>query len=543
MLKTATDIIKAFDKAKNDRVVIDATWEDLLYYGFPRKRGVNSTYQPGEKPAWDVFDDTPVQSNLILAAGLSGYMTNSSQLWFELRARDEALMSSDNVRAFFSKSADVLYSLFANSNFYQQIHETYIDLGVLGTAALYLEEDVKDTFRFYCRKPKEVYIVEDDREEVTMVFRKFPLSAFQAYTLFGESNCGDAVLKAVKEEKDYNKQFEFIHHICMRYERSAGKMDSKNKPVASYWVSLMDKKVVKESGYEEFPMFVPRFYKNSGEAYGYSPMYTTFPDVVMLNKAVETYVKAAELSMYPPWIAEHDGVLGTLDLRAGAINYQRTPLSQGKAIDSLMGKNNIQVGIDFIQRVEEKVRRAFFVDLFLMLANKSNMTATEVQERAQEKMLILGPVLGRLQSELLNPVIYRAFNIALRKGLLPRVPQELQDKDWDVVHVSPLAKAQRALHAKDMQMFMAIIGQMAAVFPTVLDKIDSDKVVDKMAQSYSVDPDIIQDDQDVEAVRAQRQQAMEQQQKVMGMANAAQIADTAGSASEKFANANAIGQK
>lgn len=543
MLKTAKDIIQGRDQAKKDRVVIESTWEDLLYYGFPRKRGVNAVYQPGEKPSWDVFDDSPVQSNLILAAGLSGYMTNASQLWFELRARDEALMSSDEVRGFFSKSADVMYSLFANSNFYQQIHETYIDLGVVGTGALYEEEDAKDVVRFYCRKPKEIFIVEDEREEVTMVYRCFPLTAYQAYKLFGEKECGKSILKAVMEEKDFNKTFDFIHYICIRYERQAGKNDGKNKPVASYWVSEADKKMVKESGYDEFPMFCPRFYKNSGEPYGYSPMYTVFPDVLTLNRAVETYIESAEFAMKPAWIAESDGVIGTLDLRKDAINYQRAPLAQGAQVQQLTPKGNVQVGLDFIQRAEDKVRRAFFVDLFLTLANKTGMTATEVTERVQEKMLILGPVLGRLQSELLNPVIYRTFNIALRRGLLPPVPQALQGKEWDVVHVSPLAKAQRALHAKDMQTFMLVIAEMAKTWPTVLDKIDSDTVVDKLAKAYSVDPDTINDEKEVTGIRQQRNEQLAAQQKQIALDNAASIADKAGSATEKFARAKSTSRQ
>lgn len=539
MISDAKSIITAFEKAKAEKTVTESTWEDLLYYGFPRKRGVNTKYEPGEKPSWDVFDDTAVQSNLILAAGLSGYMTNASQQWFELRARNEEVMSSKGVRKFFSDSAEVLYSIFANSNFYQQAHECYIDLGVVGNACMYIDEDAKDHIRFYTRHPKEAYIVEDDREEVRMVFRRFSMGAYQAYKFFGEANCGEAVRKAVIESKDYHKQFDFIHYVCERHERVSGKMDAKNKPFASYWVGMKDVKILREGGYDEFPYVCPRFYKNSGETYGYGPMYTTFPEVGTVNKSVETYYKAAEISMYPPWLLENDGIMGTLDLRSGALNYQRNPLSQGQQAVPLIGKGNIQVGIDFIQRSEEKIKRAFFVDLFLMLTNQSNMTATEVMERTQEKMLIMGPVLGRLQNEFLNPIIYRGFNIALRRGLLPQVPQELQGQDWDVVYVSPLAKAQRAVMARDLNTFIGIIGQMAQFKPDVLDKINSDAAIDKMARAYSIDPDVVNDDEMVDAIREQRAQAMQQQQQTMALANAAQIADTAGSATEKFSRARA----
>lgn len=535
----ASDIINSFEKARNDRVIPEATWEDLLYYGFPRKRGIQTVYQPGDKPSWDVFDDTATQSNLILAAGLSGYMTNSSQRWFELRTRKEALMKSDEVKHFFSESAEIMYSTFANSNLYQQLHECYIDLGSVGTAAIYEEDDPRDFVRFYARPPKEMYILEDSREEVNMVFRKFTMTSWQAYEFFGQ-DCGETIRKCVEEQKDFNKTFDFIQYVCPRHKRDVRKKDNKNKPYASYWVSLADKKIVRESGFEEMPYFCPRFYKNSGEVYGYSALYTCYPDVTMVNKAVETYIKGAEIAIYPPWIAENDGIMGTLDLRAGAINYQRQPMSQGQVIQPLRSGSNIQVGLDFIQRVEDKIRRAFFVDLFLMIAQQTgNMTATEVIERTQEKMLIIGPILGRLQSELLNKIVYRTFNILLRRGELPPVPKELEGQAWDVVYVSPLAKAQRAAQARDMQTFLAVIGQMSEFVPDVIDKLKSDVIVDKFGKVYSVDPDIIAGDDDVADKRAARAAQMAQAQKMAMLQAGAGIAAQAGQAEERFANANA----
>lgn len=535
---SAKAIIMGFEKAKADKQVVENTWEDLVKYAMPRKRGIQTEYQPQDKPDTEIFDDTAVQSNLILAAGLSGYMTNAAQRWFELRARDEALMNDSGVAEFFSKSSEIMYSVLNNSNFYQQIHEVYIDLGAVGTAAIYEDDDVKDTVRFYTRHPREIYIVEDDREEVNLLYRKFPMTAYQAYKFFGADKCGDAIVKAVEEEKDYNKSFEFIHHVCPRYKRNPKMVDAKNKPFASYWVSLADKKIVREGGYEEFPYFCPRFFKNSGEVYGYGPTYTCFPSILRLNNATELYEAAAYQDAYPPWLAEHDGLMGTLDLRKDAMNYQRQPLSQGQAIQSLKHDRNIQVGIDYMQRQELKVQKAFFVDLFLMMAQQTpNMTATEVIERSQEKMLILGPVLGRLQTELLNPIIYRTFNILMRRNMLPQVPEALSGTQWDVVYVSPLAKAQRAVQAKDMQTFLAVIGQMAQFAPSVLDKLDSDKIVDKFGKVYSIDPEVIRPDDEVDATRQAQAQAMAQQQQMAALSQGAMIAKDAGAASASFAKA------
>jgi hypothetical protein len=448
-------------------------------------------------------------------------------------------MKQPGVAKFFNDASETMYATLANSNFYQQIHEGYLDLGAIGNACVYEDEDYKDTVRFYARHPREVYIVEDDREEVTMVYRKFPMTAWQAYVFFGEANCGKAVLKAVLEDKDYGKSFDFVHYVTIRHKRDPRKKDKFNKPFASWWVSLADKKILKEGGYEEFPYFYPRFYKNSSETYGYGPTYACYPSIKRLNNATELYEAAAYQDAYPPWLAEHDGLMGTLDLRKDAVNYQKQPLSQGQAVQSLKHDRNIQVGIDYMDRKEKNIKQAFFVDLFLMLANQGNMTATEVIERTQEKMLILGPVLGRLQNELLNPIIYRTFNILMRRGKLGKIPAVLDGVDWDVVYVSPLAKAQRALQAKDIQTFLAVVAQIAKMAPQVFDKIDSDMAVDKLARVYAVDPDIIFSDDEVQATRQSRAKQQEMMMKIQMMQQGAGIAREAGQASSHFAKASA----
>lgn len=533
----AKNILKGFDKAKSDRVVWENTWEDLAYYVIPRKRGIQTRYEPGERMQFDVYDDTAIQSNLILAAGLSGYMTNAAQRWFQLRTRDERLMEEDGVRAFFDDCEETMFSVLGASNFYQQIHETYLDLGSIGTASLYEEEDPQEDVRFYSRPPKEVYCIENEREQIDMVYRYFEMTAYKAYNFFGKDKCGSTIVKAVEEQKDYGKIFKFIHHVGPRHKRDVGKRDSVNKPFFSYWVSEADCKIVKEGGYEEFPFFSTRFYKNSNEVYGYAPSFVCLPDILMLNQMMKVYIEGAEIAIYPPWLMESDSIIGTLDLRAAAVNYQRQPLSQGRAVEPMNSGMKGNVAIDFINRTEGNIKAAYFTDLFLMLTQNHNMTATEVIERTQEKMLMLGPVLGRLQSELLNPIIRRTFNILLRRGKFPQVPEALLDAEYDVIYVSPLAKAQRAVQAKDMQTFLSVVGGMAQFSPEVLDNINADKFVDKLSKIYSVDPDVLHEKSDIKTVREQRAQAQKVQSQMAMMSQMGELGKTASESNVNNENA------
>lgn len=537
MTDKATEILRGYERAKTDRLVVENSWSDYAYYGFPRKRDIQYKETEGEKQPTDVYDDTAIQSNLILAAGLSGYMTNSAQRWFEMRARNVGLMEDKEVRSFFADSADVMYSTYASSNFYQQSHEMYLDMGIFGPGCLYEEKDETDDIRFYARSPKEIYFMENDKEVVDMVYRSFDMTAYKAYRFFGKDKCGDQIRKCVEEQKDYNKVYEFVHYVCPRIIRVSGKTDAGNKPFASYWVSLVDKKVCKEGGYDEFPFFIPRFYKTSGRAYGESPMSTTYSNAAMINKMLELYYKGGELALWPAWLAEHDSMMGTLDMRSGAMNYQRAPLSQGAQVQPLQPKSQFDVGLDFINRIEEKIKRAFFVDLFLMMSQLAdNKTATEVIERSQERMLILGPVLGRLETEYLNKVTHRTFNILARRGKLPPMPDKLRGQSYDVIYISPLAKAQRAVQARDITTYLTIIGQMAQMAPDILDNINFDKTADKLSKIYSVDPDIINTPEDMDVIRKLRsdQQAMAQKMAMgQSMANMMKTgADASKAASE-----------
>lgn len=537
---TAEEIKRGFDSAKSARVVVENRWQDVLYYVNNRKKDIQYEAVKGDKLSDDVYDDTAKQSNLILAAGLSGYMTNASQRWFELKTRDDRLMENVGVRQFLGDCTDVIFSALGNSNFYQQVHEMYLDLGAIGTGALCLLTDDQDDIRFYARSPKEIFLVEDDREQVNMVYRSFKMTAYKAYKMFGKDKCGKAILDAI-DRNDWEKEFEFIQYIAPRYERDVSKMDSVNKPFGSYWYSCSDRKIVKESGYEEFPYFTPRFYKNSDQTYGYGAGDNAYSDIRMLNRMMEFYIKGAETSVWPPMLAENDSLIGTLDLRAGKINYQQGALSQGQQIVPFETGMKYQIAIDFLQRTEAKIKSAFFSDLFLSLTERPNMTATEVIERTQEKMLILGPVIGRLSSELLSPVITRTFNILSRRGKLPQVPEALVDSEYDIVYVSPLAKAQRSAQARDIQTFLGVVGQMAQMAPEALDNVDPDDVVKKLSRLYGVDPSIIRNGEDVEEIRAMRAQQQQQMAQAEMLQQGANIGKTISEARATGARANATG--
>jgi hypothetical protein len=170
------------------------------------------------------------------------------------------------------------------------------------------------------------------------------------------------------------------------------------------------------------------------------------------------------------------------------------------------------------------VRGSFYADLFLMLANTPNtrMTATEVAERHEEKLLMLGPVLERLHNELLSPLVDITFTRMVAAGALPPAPQELQGMDLNVEFVSMLAQAQRAIGTNAVDRFVGNLGAIARMKPDILDKFDQDQWADVYADMLGVDPSLIIADKEVAVLRDARNQAMAAKEQAAAMQQTSQ---------------------
>jgi hypothetical protein len=530
-MNDAEQIIKRADTLKGLKGNVTNSQQEAANYCLPLRANVTTTKSPGQSVSTENFDSTARNSAQIFGASLHSYMTNPASKWFSLRTKDKILMAMKPVKVWLKTVEDIIYNVLNASNFAQEVHEGYLDLGVMGTFVLYEEEDDRDYVRFYCRPTQEVQISEGADGRVDTVYRTFKLSARQATQKWG-ANAGQAIAKAI-EMKEYDKEFTFIHCVEPRHVREVGKEDAINMPFRSVYIEISQKHICEEGGYKEFPFFVPRFSKLSGEVWGYSPAFVCMPDIKMLNAMSKVVIRAAQKIVDPPVEIPHDGYLLPLNLNAAGINFKMQGTADSE-IKPIQTGGNIPVGLEMIQDLRRTVQRAFFVDVFLMLnQNDTEKTATEVNELSSEKMLIVGPVLGRLMSELLNPLINRTFSILAQRGVLPPLPDELKGREYVIEYISPLAKAQKFQEINSLNQLMALITNMSQVFPTVLHKINSDKVIDTASDIYGVNPEVVLDDKEVGAVREAEAQKLQMQQE---LAAAQQVATTAKDGSQAVKN-------
>jgi len=282
---------------------------------------------------------------------------------------------------------------------------------------------------------------------------------------------------------------------------------------------------IAEGGFQEFPYVVPRFLKATGEVMGRSPAMTALPDVKMINLMSKTIIQAAQKQIDPPLLVPDDGFLLPIRTQPGGLNFFRsgtrdtiTPLNTGA---------NIPIGLQMEEQRRNAIRSAFYVDQ-LLVGGSPNMTATEVVQRQEERMRVIGPVLGRLMNEMLRPLIDRTFELMLRNDMLATPPEILQGKDVDIEYVSPLARAQKSSSLNSTIQALEILLPLSQALP-VQDYLNPDGLVNYVMDSLGVpkvvvNPQSVVDEQREQRAAAQQQQMMrqEEQEDVYTAAQAAQ---------------------
>jgi|TARA_B110000977_G_scaffold198054_2_gene282046 hypothetical protein len=508
---TPESIIKRYDRLKSDRVNWDQMWEELATYLMPGKIDFISTTTRGTKRAAEVYDSTAIHALQILSASLHGSLTSPSTKWFGLRFREDELNENKDAKDWLEKCSKGIFQEFGKSNFSTEVAEAYQDLAGFGTSCLQFDVKTKDAqfdgFNFRACHLAEVVISESEEGRIDTVFRKLKLTARQAHQKFGD-DCGEKSMKALKTDPD--KEFEYIQAVIPRELKGEPAMVAppNMRPYACYYVSVIDKKICKESGYYELPYMVPRWGKTTGDVYGFGPGCVARPDIKTLNESRKLAMKAWEKSIDPPLMAMQNGILGKIDMRPSSVTYVRDM----NGLAPISNQTNWSADQLMLGDVRGSVRRIFFSDQ-LELNEGPQMTATEVQVRYELMQRLLGPTLGRLQSEFLNPIVERAFYSMLRGNALPQMPQVLQDAggDLDIEYVGPLARSQKMDEVTSIQRAVDGIMQLAQVNPEVLDIVDVDKAGRTISDRLGAPADILRGDEQVADMRQSRQQQQQQQ--------------------------------
>ena len=532
-------LYRRYVKLENDRSSFRSHWMEISDYIAPRRgryliEGQNSR---GRKRTTKIIDSTGTQALRVMAAGLMSGMTSPARPWHRRKVSDD-LMNNGDVRRWLSQVEMIERSILHKSNFYNSIYTVYTELGAFGTAPLYRQPSFDDVIRFRPFTAGEYVIAENDQGVVDTLGRHFTMTVGQIVQKFVHDPDTGAmdwtgVSKATRrlwDQSNYDELVEILHVIEPRLmgERDYGKDDNLNMPFKSCYLELASESdaLLMESGYRKFPAYVPRWDVLSGDVYGRCPGMDTLGDIKQLQHQQKRKAQAIDKMVNPPMVAPSSLKGKPSTVLPGQTTYV-DPMQGGQgfvpAYQVQPRINDLQVDI---AEVQQRIQRGFYADLFAMMINsdRRQMTATEVVERHEEKLVLLGPVLQRINVELLDPLLDDVFEYALEAGLLPEPPEALAGEELEVEYISLLAQAQQAVAASSLERVMGFAGNLVAVFPEIVDGINSDEALRQYADILGTSPDVIISD---EELQAKRQARAEEQQQMQAMQQAGQLAQGA----------------
>lgn len=474
---TAEEIIRRMEKFEADRSNENNQFQQCADYGMPNSNQITQKHSPGQ-PKPDLFDTTAEDSNIQLAAGLYSYMFPTDSRAFVLKTDDPELAENDEAKQWFERTTAIIHEHLVSSNFRQAFFEFLKSLGCFGPACLYEEKGKKSPITFICHHIAGYYIALNSDRQVDTVYRPFEYTARQAVQEFKKykDTLGEKLLKAYNDPKQQDKKFRFIHAVFPR-EDADKPDDPKGMPWASSWVNRDEKKLIYESGYPEMPYQVSMFDRDPLEVYGRSPMMKSLPDIKMVNHMQKTRIKGWEKQVDPPVILPDDGSIWPLATQPAGVIYKR---AGGDSPEWFEFKGDLREMEKAILSVQQKIQKGFYLDMFDPLVDRQNMTATEVMARVEQKMRFLTPIIGRLQSDLFNPMIHRIIGILSRQtdkngqGLLPPMPIELAEKEYSIMYLGRLALSMRTLETEGLAKTLADWAPMGELDRSWLDNLDKD---------------------------------------------------------------------
>lgn len=478
-----------------------------------------------------IFDSTPEDALSILAAALHSLLTSPVHAWFSIglpHGEDEV---GEDVQDWLDEVKRLMITKFnsEDTGFHSSVDEFYYDLPTYGWATFFVDELTPGEIRFSCIPLNEPRISENARGIVDTVYREFELSARQIREIFPDAKL-DSIEEASKKEPD--RMFKIIHAVEPREKYKEDAVRGKDMKYSSIYVEKQTLTILKESGYHEFPYMVARWSKRSGEVYGHGIGNRALPDIRVLNAMNRSTLIAGEKQADPVTLLPHDGFVGEFASDGGAINYYRGTGNPSERVMTLGSDADLNALSALIVQRQDSIRKMFLNDKLQMVGGPQ-MTATEVIAIQNEKMRILGPVLGRLQAEFLAPLVERVFRIMYRNGELPEAPEEISGSNIRVQYVSPISRAQKQTEAEAFTNAVTYLGPMVQFAPQILENFDFDEIARDSQELFGFPTKYLKS---LESLKQERQAAQQAQAEQQEMMKASSVLQVAGQAKEVMRN-------
>ena len=511
---------------------VEQLWDLIERFCLPFRGDFYQSLNSEHEVDWhrrDIYDATAVFAIQSLAASLQGNLTSPSQKWFDLRFRDPDIAENDKANEWLEDVSNRIHEALQDSNFNIEIAESYIDLVGFGTTVLTEEHNgtndlIWNGLNFQALPVREMFFEEDHKKGVRAMYRRQQMTAVQMVSQFTLEGVPQNIKDLYKSNEAATTRHKVIFAIFPRDNKqnadTSKPLSAKERPYGHKYILYTGAKTLgEEGGYYEMPAFVGRWRKVAGSRWGHSPASVALADILTANQMIEAMLEAASKNIDPTTLANESALIGDLDLDRGSLNI----------VNDIEGIRIHEAGSRFdssafqLERLQEQIRSAFYQDQ-LELKDSPAMTATEVNARMEMIQRLIGPTFGRLQSDILDPLVQRSFNIMYRAGQLPDLPEGLEISQMDIEYTGPLPRAQRMETAQAIDRWVMGITERAEVFPEAMDLIDMDRAELYKARLMGVPAVAMRSKEEIEQIRKDR---AEQQAKQTAIAQAGAAGEAA----------------
>lgn len=507
----------------------ESDWEDAADYIKP-----SMYYRQGHLPnngypsRRKIINETATFSLRTASAGMHSGTTSPARPWFNLLHPDPNMSMVQTIKAWLSDTETGIRNVLLRSNLYKALPKLYSSLILFGNGVIIAVDDRDDIIRFHNRTVGQYVIGNDKRGNIGIYIEEQPMTVQQVVDTFGIDNVSESVSRKYKQSNGESQAFVTVcWSIEPNKEHVEGSLDPKKFMFRStYWEKGKNKKgILSVGGFHVFSVLAPRWETDNNDPYGIGVGTEAVPAVKSLQLLEQQASLAHEHNVKPNMTASSSMQNVPKSLVPGFVNYNDDEKGFRRTFEVSWDES----GTNLEKReVENRIRKMFFEDLFLMIANedRSNITATEIQARQQERMMALGPVLETLQDELLDPLIDLVYDAMDRRGLIPEAPPDLEGVKLKVEYVSILAQAQKASDVTVLDRYIGSVFNLAEGDPTAIDNIDFDMASEEYATLLGPNPKVQRSKEAIQQIREARAQQQQQQAELEQASSLAQSAKT-----------------
>jgi hypothetical protein len=472
------ELLARVQGAQTEKMQYAAVLSEIAKYLLPAAQDIVAVIptNKGQIRTVHTYTAVPALAAARMGAGVYAYLMPVGQQWFVVKASEDAQNDMPDVKRWLSDFGVKVHQSLWDSNYQREMFSCIRNLCIFGTACISVMWDEGLVFENY--HLRDIAFEVNHRGEIDTVFRTKFMNVRQAEGQFGEGVDLGPTANAERTKNPYSlKSFEFVHCVYPNSKHNRFKIGS--FPFVSIWLNKGDKKIVHRGGYYEQPYIVVRFMTIPGETYGRCPSHALLPEIKMYDRMRRIFIESSERAHNPPWWMSSESCIGQPITSPGAIIYG-SPLSEPPK--PLITGVNPQLNAEILAQQAEIIERGFFNDLFDVLAHYRNMTATEVEARMEEKMVLLSPAINGQKGELTDPVIERSAKLLIRHGMLDPKPQGLKT---EIIYTGRLAMAMSTMQSNALGSVMAKWAPYIEVHP-VYDNLDMDRAFRHDARAHGV---------------------------------------------------------